>query len=110
MKIWLELFNHLTLKATENTKGDEQKFHIFKTLCVGDIFKSILSKLIINIVGFDIFGIYLCIWSLLNNSGYIVNNFFMVYFQQFVIYFQQFVMMNFSTYDLEHYNHTYLRI
>ena len=57
----------------------KQKFHTFKMFCVGDIFKSIFDKFM-NMVAFDIFGIYLCIWSLLNNLGYIVNNFFMVYF------------------------------
>ena len=75
-KMCLKLFNHVTLKATENAKSDDditlKKNHIFKTFCVGDIFKSILGKFI-NMV--DIFGVYLCTWLLLNTSGYIVNNF-----------------------------------
>ena len=52
----------------------KQKFHIFKTFYVGDILKSILSKFM-NMLDFDIFDIYLCIWSLLNNLRSIVNNY-----------------------------------
>ena len=62
-----------------------------------------------NMVDFDIFGVYLCVWSLLNNSGYIVNNLYTYkYLLLFMVYFQQFVVMNFSTYDPKHYNYMHL--
>ena len=55
-------------------KSLKKKFHIFRSFCLGDIFQSILDKFM-NMVDFDIFGIYLCIWSLLNNLRSIVNNY-----------------------------------